>query len=63
MTTQHPSLEGATVDAVVYQAVAELVSCVDDPDRLARLLDRRVHARLLALAGQPIAITACRSHG
>jgi hypothetical protein len=56
----HPSLDGDVVDAVVHHAATELVSVVDDPVLLARLLDRRAHARLAAMAGSPIPIAAAQ---
>lgn len=57
LVARHPSLGVAVVDAVVYQAATELVSTVADADKLRRLLDRRAHARLMAMTGTPIAVT------
>jgi hypothetical protein len=46
---------------ITYQGAVDLVISVTDPDQLARLLSRRSHARLMAMSGAPIAVTA--SHG
>lgn len=61
LAARHPSLGATMVDLVVYQAATELVSTIVDPTQLAQQLDRRAHARLLAMAGHPVAITRTRS--
>jgi hypothetical protein len=60
LAARHPSHGAAVVDLVVYQAATELVSTIADAAELARQLDRRAHARLLAMAGHPVAITRTR---
>jgi hypothetical protein len=57
LARRHPSIEHDVVHSAVYQAAVELVSTVTDPDRLAPLLERRGHARLLAMTGAPLAIS------
>ena len=58
LAVRHPSVGVPVVDSVVYQAAAELVSTIADPERLGRLLDRRADARLAAMTGSPVAITS-----
>jgi hypothetical protein len=60
LARRHPSIDHDVVHSAVYQAAVELVGTVTDPDRLAPLLERRGHARLLAMTGAPLAITAVR---
>ncbi|HEY7594775.1 MAG TPA: hypothetical protein VH969_16605 [Actinophytocola sp.] len=62
MTVRHPSVPDAVVGGVVYQAAVELVCTVADGEQLRRQLERRVHARLLALAGTPVPITTVREN-
>jgi hypothetical protein len=62
MTVRHPSVADAVVGDVVYQAAVELVCTVVDRDELRRQLERRVHARLLALTGAPVPITTARGN-
>src|SRR5262245_56054647 len=57
LAERHPTLSEATVNSVVYQAAVDLVSTVTDTAQLRCLLERRAHARLMAMTGQPIVIT------
>lgn len=60
MTVRHPSVDEAVVRGVAYQAAIELVCTVVDRDQLRRQLERRVHARLLAVDGTLVPIA--RAH-
>lgn len=60
MVVRHPFFGVSVVDSVVQQAAAELVSTITEGDQLARLLERRVDARLAAMSGAPVAIISGR---
>jgi hypothetical protein len=60
LANQHPSIESAVVNDVVYQAACELVGVVTVPEQLRCMLDRRANGRLAALAGAPMPITTAR---
>lgn len=60
LANQHPSIDSAVVDNVVYQAACELVGVVTVPEQLRCMLDRRANGRLAALAGAPMPITTAR---
>jgi hypothetical protein len=53
---RHPSVGQTVLREAVHQAAVELVNTATDPDGFASQLERRVHARLLAMAGAPLAI-------
>lgn len=60
MTVRHPSVDEPVVRGVAYQAAIELVCTAVDRDQLRRQLERRVHARLLAVDGTLVPIA--RAH-
>jgi hypothetical protein len=51
-----PAERRESVERVVYEVAAELVSTVSDPDRLATMLRLRATARLAAATGDLIPI-------
>ena len=51
-----PTEPRESVERVVYEVAAELVSTITDPDRLATMLRLRATARLTAATGTPIPI-------
>jgi hypothetical protein len=60
LTLRHPSFADTVVNAVVYEAVSELVTTVTEPDQLRQMSTRRAHARLTATSGRPMAINPVR---
>lgn len=60
MVVRHPFFTVSVVDSVVQQAASELVSTVTEAGQLARMLERRVDARLAAMSGSPVAIMSGR---
>jgi hypothetical protein len=56
LAARHPGFAWSVVAEVTYQVATELVSVIVDPERLSRMLDSRAHARLMAMAGAPVAI-------
>jgi hypothetical protein len=56
LVARHPGFACSVVAEVTYQVASELVSVIGEPERLRRILDRRAHARLMAMAGAPVAI-------
>lgn len=61
LARRHEHIEPAVVETAVLQAASELVTTVTDPDELALLIERRVHARLMAMSGMPVAISGARA--
>lgn len=53
-----PAERRETIERLVYEVTAELVSTITDPERLAAMLRRRATARLTAATGE---LTAIRS--
>jgi len=60
LASRHPAVRPAVLREVVEQAAVELVATAPDAERLVLLLERRVHGRLQAMSGAPLAITAAR---
>lgn len=56
LVSRHHDLGEEFVVTVVHDAAFELVSALSDLTELPLLLHRRANARLLAVAGQPVAI-------
>jgi imidazolonepropionase-like amidohydrolase len=61
LVARHPGFAGSVVAEVTYQVATELVSVIAEAERFSLMLDRRAHARLMAMAGAPVAIGSPRS--
>ncbi|OLF05350.1 hypothetical protein BLA60_36610 [Actinophytocola xinjiangensis] len=56
LTDRLPDEVPADITRVVYEVTTELVSTVNDPQRLSTMLRLRATARLSALSGNPVPI-------